>query len=72
LLCLTELLRRLSGRERAAAERPGAPEAHLAYRDPPPARIEAGPARPGVSQGWPRIVADLKTLLETGDLEPAR
>jgi uncharacterized protein YndB with AHSA1/START domain/DNA-binding transcriptional ArsR family regulator len=26
----------------------------------------------GVSQGWPRIVADLKTLLETGDLEPAR
>jgi len=24
-----------------------------------------------VSQGWPRVVADLKTLPETGDLQPA-
>ena len=27
---------------------------------------------PGISEGWPRIMADLKTLLETGDLQPAR
>jgi uncharacterized protein YndB with AHSA1/START domain len=26
---------------------------------------------PGISEGWPRIMADLKTLLETGDLQPA-
>ena len=26
---------------------------------------------PGISEGWPRIMADLKTLLETGDLLPA-
>jgi hypothetical protein len=26
----------------------------------------------GISEGWPRIIADLKTLLETGDLRPAR
>ena len=26
----------------------------------------------GVSQGWPRVMADLKTLLETGDLQPAQ
>lgn len=26
----------------------------------------------GISQGWPRVMADLKTLLETGDLAPAR
>jgi hypothetical protein len=24
----------------------------------------------GVSQGWPRILSDLKTLLETGDTLP--
>lgn len=28
--------------------------------------------RPGITEGWPRILADLKTLLETGDLLPAR
>ncbi len=22
---------------------------------------------PGISQGWPRLMSDLKTLLETGD-----
>ena len=22
----------------------------------------------GISQGWPRVMADLKTLLETGDV----
>jgi uncharacterized protein YndB with AHSA1/START domain len=27
---------------------------------------------PGISEGWPRIMSDLKTLLETGDLLPAR
>jgi DNA-binding transcriptional ArsR family regulator/uncharacterized protein YndB with AHSA1/START domain len=27
---------------------------------------------PGITEGWPRILADLKTLLETGDLLPAR
>ena len=26
---------------------------------------------PGISEGWPRIMADLKTLLETGDLAAA-
>ena len=26
----------------------------------------------GITEGWPRILADLKTLLETGDLLPAR
>ena len=26
---------------------------------------------PGITEGWPRILADLKTLLETGDLLPA-
>ena len=25
----------------------------------------------GISQGWPRVLASLKTMLETGDLEPA-
>jgi uncharacterized protein YndB with AHSA1/START domain len=25
----------------------------------------------GITQGWPRILSDLKTLLETGDLLPA-
>ena len=25
----------------------------------------------GISQGWPRVLADLKTLLEAGDLQPA-
>ena len=25
---------------------------------------------PNVSQGWPRILSDLKTLLETGDILP--
>jgi activator of Hsp90 ATPase-like protein len=28
-------------------------------------------APPGISEGWPRSMADLKTLLETGDLQPA-
>jgi DNA-binding transcriptional ArsR family regulator/uncharacterized protein YndB with AHSA1/START domain len=27
---------------------------------------------PGITEGWPRILAGLKTLLETGDLLPAR
>jgi len=27
---------------------------------------------PGITEGWPRILADLKTLLETGELLPAR
>ncbi len=35
LLCLTELLRRLPGQQRTAARRLGAPEAQLAYREPP-------------------------------------
>jgi hypothetical protein len=26
---------------------------------------------PGSSEGWPRVMADLKSLLETGDLQPA-
>lgn len=26
---------------------------------------------PGISEGWPRLMSDLKTLLETGDLLPA-
>jgi hypothetical protein len=26
---------------------------------------------PGISDGWPRIMSDLKTLLETGDRLPA-
>ena len=26
---------------------------------------------PGISEGWPRIMAGLKTLLETGDMLPA-
>ena len=26
---------------------------------------------PGISEGWPRIMSDLKTLLETGDILPA-
>jgi hypothetical protein len=26
---------------------------------------------PDISEGWPRIMADLKTLLETGDLAAA-
>ena len=26
--------------------------------------------RPNISQGWPRILSDLKTLLETGDILP--
>ena len=25
---------------------------------------------PNISQGWPRILSDLKTLLETGDILP--
>jgi hypothetical protein len=34
--------------------------------------FDAGSAiLPGISEGWPRIMADLKTLLETGDLQPA-
>ena len=33
--------------------------------------FEAGSAvLPGISQGWPRILSDLKTLLETGDTLP--
>ena len=39
---------------------PGVPGAHIAYRDPPPARIAASLAL--------RVLADLKTLLETGDV----
>jgi len=27
--------------------------------------------QPNVSQGWPRILSSLKTLLETGDILPA-
>jgi len=27
---------------------------------------------PGISEGWPRILSDLKTLLETGDTLPVR
>src|SRR5580704_8481126 len=54
LLCLTELLRRLSGHQRAAAEvasstgsAPSLPgSAAGAYRDPPPARIAASLALP--------------------------
>jgi hypothetical protein len=26
---------------------------------------------PGITQGWPRILSALKTLLETGELLPA-
>jgi hypothetical protein len=26
---------------------------------------------PGISEGWPRLMSDLKTLLETGDTLPA-
>jgi hypothetical protein len=26
---------------------------------------------PGVSEGWPRVLSGLKTLLETGDALPA-
>jgi len=26
---------------------------------------------PGISEGWPRIMSGLKTLLETGDSRPA-
>jgi len=34
--------------------------------------FDAGSAvLPGISEGWPRIMADLKTLLETGDLPAA-
>ena len=54
----------------------GVPGAHLAYREPPPARIAAIPASPldmkpsgcPCPEGWPRVMADLKTLLETGDV----
>src|SRR6266702_745904 len=45
LLCLTELLRRLTGHQRAAARRLGAPGAHLAYREVPPVRFLASTAR---------------------------
>jgi hypothetical protein len=33
--------------------------------------FDAGSAvLPGISEGWPRILSDLKTLLETGDTLP--
>ena len=31
----------------------------------------ASAVMPGISEGWPRLVSDLKTLLETGDTLPA-
>ena len=35
--------------------------------------FDAGSAvLPGISEGWPRILSDLKTLLETGDTLPVR
>jgi len=35
--------------------------------------FEAGSAvLAGISEGWPRVMADLNTFLETGDLRPAR
>jgi DNA-binding transcriptional ArsR family regulator len=35
--------------------------------------FDAGSAvLPGISEGWPRILSDLKTLLEAGDTLPVR
>jgi len=37
---------------------------------PPAGGRERSAVLPGISEGWPRILSDLKTLLETGDTLP--
>ena len=59
-------------RRRSTGSAPSLPgSAASAHRGQSGAADAESAVLPGISEGWPRIMADLKTLLETGALQPA-